>query len=152
VTIAVSEMTPQDYDAVVHLWKQTEGVVLSDADSPESVASYLRRNPGLSFVAREEATLVGVVLCGHDGRRGYLHHLAVAASHRRRGVGSRLVHRCLEGLRAAGIGKCHIFVFAENRHARAFWHAQGWEKRDELVLMSAYTGGRSGGAGGPADQ
>src|SRR5439155_1555746 len=81
---------PSDYDDAMALWRQTEGLALRGADSREAVLHYLKRNPGTSFVARERRTLLGAVLGGHDGRRGYLHHLAVAPSHRRRGVGRAL--------------------------------------------------------------
>jgi len=74
MSIVIQEMTTQDYDEVLTLWRSSEGVGLSDADLEEGVAHFLDRNPGLSFVARDGEHLVGAVLCGHDGRRGYIHH------------------------------------------------------------------------------
>jgi putative acetyltransferase len=132
-------MVVQDYDEVLALWQTSEGVGLSDADSEESIGLYLARNPDISFVARDGEHLVGAVLCGHDGRRGYIHHLAVSESHRRQGLGRALVERCLSALRRAGIGKCHIFVFAANQDTIAFWKGIGWTQRVELVMMSQYT-------------
>jgi len=139
MSIVIREMTIQDYDEVLALWQTSEGVGLSDADSEESVARYLERNPGLSFVACDGEHLVGAILCGHDGRRGYIHHLAVSESHRRQGLGRALVERCLSALRQAGIDKCHLFVFADNRDTIAFWKGIGWTQRVELVMMSQYT-------------
>jgi ribosomal protein S18 acetylase RimI-like enzyme len=139
VSIVIREMTVQDYAEVLALWQTSEGVGLSDADSEEGVARYLHRNPGLSFVARDGEHLVGAVLCGHDGRRGYIHHLAVGESHRRQGLGRALVERCLSALRRDGIDKCHIFVFADNRDTVAFWKRIGWTQRVELIMMSQYT-------------
>ena len=133
------EMTIHDYEDVLALWQASEGVGLSDADSEESIAGYLHRNPGLSFVAHDGEHLVGAVLCGHDGRRGYIHHLAVSESHRRQGLGRALAERCLSALRRDGIDKCHIFVFAANRDTSAFWKSIGWTQRVELVMMSQYT-------------
>jgi ribosomal protein S18 acetylase RimI-like enzyme len=132
-------MTPQDYDAVIALWRAVEGVGLSDADAPEAIGRYLDRNPGLSFTAWDGDRLIGAVLCGHDGRRGYVHHLAVRAGHRRRGVGRALAERCIAALREAGIDKCHLFVYVDNPAARAFWARSGWMEREELVIMSRYT-------------
>jgi putative acetyltransferase len=83
--------------------------------------------------------LAGVVLCGHDGRRGYIHHLAVSHSHRRQGIGRALVARCLAALERAGIGKCHIFVFRENEAALAFWQGTDWIDRVDLTMLSQYT-------------
>jgi ribosomal protein S18 acetylase RimI-like enzyme len=137
--MVIREMTIRDYDQVVGLWQNSEGVGLSDADSREGIARFLERNPGLSFVAREGEHLVGVVLCGHDGRRGYIHHLAVSKSYRRQGLGRALVERCLSALRRDGIDKCHLFVFADNGDAITFWKNVGWTERVELIMMSQYT-------------
>ncbi len=135
--IEIREMTPADYDDAITLWKATEGIGLSAADSAEAIAGYLARNPGMSFVARaEDRTLAGAVLCGHDGRRGYLHHLAVRADCRGQGLGRRLSERCLAALRAAGIDKCHLFVKSDNPAGEAFWEKTGWYERTDLVLMS----------------
>jgi len=112
--VQIAEMSIADHDDVAALWEATEGVGFDEDDSRENVQSYLERNPGLSFVARCGGELVGAVLCGHDGRRGYLHHLAVPIEHRRRGIGAALVERCLAGLKDAGIRKCNIFVFGSN--------------------------------------
>lgn len=139
MSVKITPMTPHHYEQVLALWHTSEGIGLSAADSPAAIARYLDRNPDLSFVAYDGETLVGAVLCGHDGRRGFIHHLAVAPSHRRVGVGRALVERCLSALHTAGIDKCHLFVFASNHHARAFWQATGWFERPELVLISRYT-------------
>jgi len=129
-------MTIADYDQVYALWQACEGVGLSAADEPQAIRAYLERNPGLSAVALDGGRVVGTVLCGHDGRRGYIHHLAVAQSHRRRGIGRALVERILSALMAQGIQKCHLFVFGENRQAIAFWERVGFSQRVELVMMS----------------
>jgi N-acetylglutamate synthase len=134
--IVYARMTADDVAEALALWSQTEGIGLRGADSPEALPKYLARNPGLSFVAREDGAIVGAVLCGHDGRRGYLHHLAVAASHRRRGIGAALVERCMAGLRGEGISRCHLFVYHHNAEGQAFWRRTGWHARDDLLLMS----------------
>jgi ribosomal protein S18 acetylase RimI-like enzyme len=134
--IEIRPFTMADYDEAVALWTASPGVGLSSADRPEAIAGYLERNPGLSFVARDSAVLVGAILGGHDGRRGYLNHLAVAPSHRRQGLGRRLVECCFAALTAVGIAKCHLFLLQDNDVARAFWSHLGWIARTDLVLMS----------------
>jgi ribosomal protein S18 acetylase RimI-like enzyme len=135
--VNILEMTIADYAEVYDLWAATEGVGLSSADAPEAIAAYLARNPGMSFVAREASgALVGAVLCGHDGRRGFLHHLAVRPECRGQGAGRALVERCLAALSAEGIEKCHIFVYRGNQAGRAFWEKLGWDERTTLVIMS----------------
>jgi N-acetylglutamate synthase len=130
------EFTMADYDAAYSLWQSVEGIGLSEADKRHNVAHFLERNPGLSFVAEHEGKIVGALLCGNDGRRGFLHHLAVARDHRRAGIGRALVERCLAALAAVGMRKCHIFVLADNVEGKAFWKRIGWEERTTLVVMS----------------
>lgn len=136
MAVRIRQMAAGDYEAVMNLWRATPGIGLGDADAKEGIASYLKRNPGMSFVAQADAELAGAVLCGTDGRRGYLHHLAVHAAHRRQGVGSALVDRCMGALREAGVGKCHIFVFADNAEGARFWERIGWKARTDLRIMS----------------
>jgi ribosomal protein S18 acetylase RimI-like enzyme len=90
MNIAITEFSMGDYDEAVALWRAMPEIGLDDADTPERMESYLARNRRLSFVARDRRKLVGAVLCGHDGRRGYLHHLAVDPDYRGMGIGSAL--------------------------------------------------------------
>ena len=126
-------------DRARDLWQATEHMCLSSADSPRDLRAFLRRNPGCSFVALDEGRLVGTCLCGHDGRRGHLYHLAVSRSHRPSGLGTRLVESCLNALREAGIGKCHAFVTRASPYGRLFWEPLGWHRRDDLFVHSIRT-------------
>ena len=119
-----------DYDAVVALWRSAEGVELAEGDARADIAAYLERNPGLSRVACAEGRIVGALLCGHDGRRGVLYHLAVAAERRGRGVGRRLVDECLAGLRRSGLRRAIILVASDNPSGRAFWRSRGFDPID----------------------
>ncbi|MGD8456202.1 MAG: GNAT family N-acetyltransferase [Anaerolineales bacterium] len=139
MAISIREMTIGDYPRLYSLWEKTPGIGLSDADAGENIAQFLDRNPGMSFTAFDGDTLVGAVLCGNDGRRGYIHHLAVADTHRRKGIGGKLVGECLKKLRENNIHKCHLFVFVDNQGAIDFWEKVGWEQRGDLLLMSKYT-------------
>lgn len=134
--VEIREFTMQDYPAAHALWRESEGIALRESDSPESINHFLDRNPGMSFVAYDGDRLVGAALGGHDGRRGYLHHVAVARRERRSGIGSALVLRCLDKLRACGIERCHLFIERENPQAKAFWKGIGWFERNDLWMMS----------------
>ena len=129
-------MTIEDYDDVYGLWGSSEGIGLSGADTRDQIERYLQRNQDFSFVAIDEGKLVGAVLCGHDGRQGYIHHLAVKESCRRKDVGLHLVERTLGELREDGIQKCHLFVFSDNHGAIMFWKIVGFTQRIELSMMS----------------
>ena len=129
-------MTMDDYDAVIELMKSTPGVSFRDADSRDATARYLERNPGLSFVAEKEGRLVGCVMSGHDGRRGYLQHLVVLPDHRRQGIANSLVDRCLAALEQLGIMKSHIDVYRTNDVGQAYWESQGWTLRTDIHRYS----------------
>jgi ribosomal protein S18 acetylase RimI-like enzyme len=139
----IHEMTIQDYDDVSALWRASEGIELSSVDSRESILRFLERNPGLSFVIRDGTQLIGAVLCGHDGRRGYIDHLAVHKDYRRHGLGRSLVGRCLHALMRIGIRKHQLFILDDNKEAIEFWKNIGWAKQVELVTMSHLTGNDS---------
>lgn len=113
---------------MVALWKATEGVEVAEGDDAAGIDRYLQRNPGLSRVALRDEQVVGAVLCGHDGRRGLIYHLAVAAGCRGQGLGRKLVDECLAGLRRAGIPRALILVADDNGGGREFWKGEGFEQ------------------------
>ena len=85
-------MTISDYEKVYSLWLGTPNMGLNNLDdSKEGIAKYLSRNPNTCFVAEKNNEIVGAILAGHDGRRGLIHHTAVAESEQRQGVGEKLV-------------------------------------------------------------
>src|SRR5580698_6624845 len=109
---------------------------LREADTDAAIRRYLLRNPGFSFVAEFEGELVGCVMSGHDGRRGYLHHLAVTSFHRRKRIATRLVEAALERLEAEGVLKSHIDISTTNQSAIEFWESMGWKRRGDVVRYS----------------
>jgi ribosomal protein S18 acetylase RimI-like enzyme len=143
MTTIIAPLKRADIPDMLRLWQATAEMVLRDADSPEALGRYLDHNPGLSLGARLDGELVGVALCGHDGRRGYLHHVAVARERQRRGIARALVERCLAALAEQGIDKCHLFVHVINEEARSFWRHIGWKERDDVRMMSFISSGRT---------
>lgn len=130
-------MTADDYDGVYDLWINTPGMGLNTTDdSREGIAAYLERNPTTSFVAQEDGRIIGVILAGHDGRRGYIHHTAVSIGCRGRGVGRELVRLALCALEKQGISKAALVVFARNETGNGFWEHLGFERRTDLVYRN----------------
>ena len=129
----IREMTADDYDAVWALWMSCKNMGFNDLDdSRAGIGRYLRRNPSTCFVAEAGETLAGAILAGHDGRRGYIYHMAVGAGFRRQGVGAALVERCLEALEAEDIHKVALVAFKYNEAGNAFWEKLGFALRDDL--------------------
>ena len=127
-------ITADDYAAAIALWNATPGV--RTTETREMFERILERNPGCGCVAMSENQLVGAVLCGHDGRRGYLYHLAVAEAYRRRGIAQTMVEHCLAALKGVAIEKCSIFLFTENASGLAFWSHLGWQERIDLRVLA----------------
>lgn len=132
----IRAMTIKDYEEVYALWQITSKRALSHADNKENISAYLNRNIGLSKVAVIDGKIVGTILSGHDGRRGFFYHMAVLPQHRRKGIAKQLVYSALEGLANQGIEKTHIFTYTNNLDGQAFWSSMGWEKRNELFAFS----------------
>lgn len=122
----IRQMQIGDYRKLYALWKRSEGLSLEESDSREGIAIFLRRNRGLCFVACKGDQIIGAVLCGHEGRRGILRHLAVRKTDRHRGIARALINRCLGALARQGITKCNTFVLDTNVEGRRFWEQMGW--------------------------
>lgn len=85
-----------DYDEVYSLWNRTSGMGLNDIDdSRDGIEKYLKRNPKTCFIAKENNGIIGVILSGHDGRRGFIHHTAVDSDKQRKGIGKALVNTAI---------------------------------------------------------
>jgi N-acetylglutamate synthase len=133
--IETREFSIDDYDAALQLWQRVEGVEVAEGDEREGIAQFLARNPGLSRVAIDGSAIVGVVLCGHDGRRGYIYHLAVDPAYRGRKLGKGLLDECLDALRQTGVKRALILVASDNAAGRKFWGRCGWEEVPGPIIM-----------------
>lgn len=123
--------------AALALWRATEHVGLNaQDDNPQRIARFLLRNEGCSFVALDHGQLAGACLCGHDGRRGAIYHLAVGPPFRRGHLGRELVQACLAALAQQGVHKCQAFVFKDNPYNARFWVPEGWILRSDLLMYS----------------
>jgi len=134
--VTTREFVMSDYDDVIALWEGVEGVEICEGDSRQEIAEYLKRNPGLSRVAVLDDKIVGAALCGHDGRRGWIYHLAVAPAYRRQKVGNVLLESCVDALRAIGLKRAIILVAGDNPGGHDFWLRNGWEDIDGAIAMT----------------
>ncbi len=131
-------MQKQDISKALELWQNSDGVHLhsNGEESCEGISRYLERNPGFSFVAVCQDKIIGAVMCGHDGRRGFINHLAVTAEHRHRGIGKKLISLAEEQLSGAGIKKEALFVLCENENAQKFYEHIGWREETAVKTYS----------------
>lgn len=133
----IRTMTLSDYDAVYMLWLSCRGMGLNDLDdSREGIERFLKRNPETCFVAEENEMIVGVIITGNDGRRGYIYHTAVSPRFRRNGIAKALVNAALKALKDLGINKTALVVFEKNADGNLFWESMGFTSREDLVYRN----------------
>ena len=130
-------MNTEDYDRVYALWMSCKNMGFNNLDdSRQGIEKYLKRNPSTCFVAEQGDAIVGVVLAGHDGRRGFIHHMAVAEDCRRQGIATDLLGQALAALKEEGINKTALLVFNRNEAGNAFWERQGFTVRDDVTYRN----------------
>jgi len=135
----IRPLTDTDIPAAREFWATIPGLGLSSADEPAALSAFFSRNPDLSWGAFDGDRLAATVLAGHDGRRGFLYHLAVSTFDRGQGLSTELMSRALGGLAGCGIAKVHAFVLSDNTQGLAFWASaarRGWSRRGDILLFS----------------
>ncbi|MBQ9610371.1 MAG: GNAT family N-acetyltransferase [Lachnospiraceae bacterium] len=126
-------MTIDDYEKVYNLWMSCKNMGFNNLDdSKEGIERFLKRNPKTSFVAEESERIVGIILSGHDGRRGYIYHMSVAEDYRKQGIAKNLLKKSLDALKEEGINKVALLVFNKNDIGNSFWESQGFTIRNDV--------------------
>ena len=134
--VTIRPFVKADYLAAFALWSSVDGLGLNESDTEEAIAAFLDRNPGFCAVAvNSTGEIVGTVMCGHNGRNGYLQHLAVADKYRGQGIAKNLIDRALQKLAEARIPRCNVFVYSDNLEGNAFWRKHGWSKPEAWHLL-----------------
>lgn len=136
MSFSLHPLDGDDYPALVRLWTSTGWIDVRQTDTPEALAKFLQRNPSCNFGVFESDQLVGAVLAGHDGWRGYLYHMAVVPEFWGLGIGKQLVLAATEAIMREGIPKIHCLVKRDNFDAQRFWESCGFVLRDELLDYS----------------
>ena len=131
--MTIRKMVISDYDKVYSLWLSCKGMGLNDLDdSREGIQKYLDRNPETCFVAEDVEDIIGVIIAGHDGRRGYIYHTAVSPEHRGQDIGTKLVDTAMNALKEQGINKVALVCFSKNDGGNIFWEKTGFTQRNDL--------------------
>ena len=130
-------MQISDYDSIYNLWMNTPGMGLNSVDdSKDGIEKFLKRNPTTCFVAEEDSKIVGVIMAGNDGRRGYIYHTAVLPEFRGKRVGKALVESAMTALEKEGITKVALVVFEKNQNGNGFWEKIGFTVRNDLIYRN----------------
>lgn len=135
--MVIRKMTIDDYDKVYNLWMSCVGMGLNNLDdSREGIDKFILRNPNTCLVAENDSVIIGVIMVGNDGRRGYIYHTAVHPDYRKQGIAKKLVNTAMNELSALGINKVALVVFGRNETGNAFWESQGFIVRNDLVYRN----------------
>lgn len=133
----IKKMTIDDYEKLFEMWQSTPNMGLRSLDdSKEGISLFLKRNPNTNFVAYDDNKLIGAILSGHDGRRGYIYHTVVLPEYRRQGIATNLVDMAVKALQEEGITRVCLNVMETNEQGKKFWIDRGWEKKDFLEFYS----------------
>ncbi|MDO5396519.1 MAG: GNAT family N-acetyltransferase [bacterium] len=135
--LKIRKMKSDDYDNVYNLWLSCAGMGLNNIDdTKDGIDRFLKRNPDTCFIAEYENKVVGVIMVGNDGRRGYIYHTSVKSEYRNQGIGSKLVDTAINALKNQGINKVALVVFTKNESGNAFWEKQGFTQRNDLIYRN----------------
>ena len=134
----IRAMEINDYEEMINLWKNTEGVGINDYDdSRNGINKFLQRNPKTCFVAESTANeIIGTILGGYDGRRGLIYHLMVEPEYRNQGIGNKLLEEVEKYFAKEGIKRIYIITFKENEIGNNFWEGNGYIIRDVLTFRT----------------
>jgi len=135
--IKIRVMKIEDYQGVYDLWTSTAGMGMRSLDdSREGILKFLQRNPNTCFLAECGGKIAGVILSGHDGRRGYIYHAVVSESERGKGIGLALTQAVEKAMEVEGINKLALVVYADNEKGNGFWEHTGYTTRPDLVYRN----------------
>lgn len=130
-------LTIEDYEVIYELWQSAEGMGLRSLDdSKNGIEKFIIRNPKTNFIALNDDEVTGVILSGHDGRRGYIYHAVVSPKYRGKNIGKSLVDHVIESQIGEGINKICLVVFKDNEPGNKFWEAIGFDNRDDLIFRN----------------
>jgi len=135
INMKIENFNMQYYHEVLELWKRAE-IGVGSSDTKEEIAVIMDRNPELFLIGKEEEKIVAVVIGAFDGRRGYVHHLAVDPNYQEKGYGKAIMDDLIERFRIKKVHKIHLFIEKYNKKVVDFYSNQGWEIRKDLIMMS----------------
>ncbi|PVX32423.1 ribosomal protein S18 acetylase RimI-like enzyme [Pasteurella langaaensis DSM 22999] len=133
----IQPMLPHHYDEVYALWQSMAGVELNPLDdSAQAISDFLAFNPNLNYIAIADEQIVGVIMCGFDGRRATIYHAAVKPEFQGKGIARALLRVLETALHSKGVTKGRLLAFKHNAGATEFWQRTGWTLQTQLNYFS----------------
>ena len=135
IKMKIEKFKIEYYDEVVKLWRKA-GIEVGSSDTVDDVTRVLKRNPDLFLIGKVKEKVIAVVIGTFDGRRGYVHHLAVDPDYQKTGLGKTIMEALIEQFRIKNIQKVHLFIEKSNKSVVKFYNNLGWDIREDLIMMS----------------
>ncbi len=135
IKMNIEKFKIEHYDEVAELWRKA-GIELGSSDSIDEVTRVLNRNPDLFLIGKVQEKVIAVVMGAFDGRRGYVHHLAIDPDYQKKKYGKMMMDELIERFRKKKVHKIHLFIEKYNKEVVDFYRKLGWEVRDDLIMMS----------------
>ena len=135
IKMKIEKFKIEYYGEVVELWRKA-GIEMVSSDMIDEVTRVLNRNPDLFLIGKAQEKVIAVVIGAFDGRRGYVHHLAVDPDYQKMGFGKTVMGGLIEQFRKMNIHKVHLFIEKSNRAVVEFYKNIGWDVREDLIMMS----------------
>jgi len=135
--VSILDMSVNDLEESITLWSSIAELNFSAPfDTVERLTRFLQKNEKLSSVAKHENKIVGALLCGNDGRRGFFYHIGVDPNYRKQKIATRMVKYSFEKLRNDNIDTCFLFTNDFNLEAQAFWKSVGFGHAPHVMYQS----------------
>ncbi len=131
----VKKFSMKFYEEVIQIWRKA-GISIGSTDTKEELQRMIHWNPNLFLIGKIDNKVIGVVMGGFDGRRGYVHHLAIDPDFQKKGYGKILMDFLVKEFLKMKVHKLHLFIEKYNKDVVDFYGNLGWEIRDDLIMMS----------------
>jgi ribosomal protein S18 acetylase RimI-like enzyme len=137
--LRIREFKIDDYPIIRELWEEAS-LELRPGDDLEDIKLKLKRDPDLFLVAEQADKILGSVIGGWDGRRGWIYHLAVSPDHQRKGIGAGLIRELEKRLTAKGARIVNAQVHKLNEKSSTFFKSMGYDERSHLIMIGKQLG------------
>lgn len=124
---------PQFQDAVVNLWRKCD-LIVPQNDPVEDIRKKVDFQPDLFFIGLLDGKVVGSIMVGYEGHRGWMNYLAVTPEFQRRGYGRKLVQKTVDELKRIGCLKLNLQVRRSNTSVIDFYKHLGFKEDDVISL------------------
>ena len=129
----IREIVIGDTQTLISLWQEA-GLLVPWSNPKDDIKQALATATSTLLVMEDESQIIGSVMTGYDGHRGWIYYLAVKTGYQKQGYGKKLVQAAEEWLKSQGAPKVHLLIRKDNDVIQSFYHRIGY-KTSDVVMM-----------------